>query len=276
VDASEKEIIDQLKKYDEKIENKAKKIWDSSKSTRTETHPYILDNGINEKTINQHVKYIKNSIVLPVYNVDNELKSLQFISNTTGSQFLTGRDISGLFSIIGELGSSTIIICDDLLNAAAVNSVTGKTVVICFSDDNLQSVADNINNKYRGCNIIVASCLGFGKNTSYKIIKSDDVSFHDLQPEEILKLFDIGHLKTRQEWHDYIEYTDDIDGLLGDIKNNISKSSLNNPEKETLFAGYRFQSSKKILKTHLQNRFQIGVKTLFWTMVTNQFQATLI
>jgi hypothetical protein len=91
-----------------------------------------------------------------LYNIHNELKSLQRIYHTPPSHWddnkgcTWGVDTTGLFAVFGELRDTTSIVylCEGLATALAMFLATGKTVIVCINAYNLPFVSAEIAQHY--------------------------------------------------------------------------------------------------------------------------------
>lgn len=99
-------------------------------------------------------------LMIPIRDVNGNLTSLQSINDSTGEKkFYTGGKIKGCFHTIGDIENSDyIIICEGFATGCSIHMATGKPVIVAFQSTNLENVAVEIANKYRGLDkkIIIA------------------------------------------------------------------------------------------------------------------------
>jgi len=135
----------------------ANKAWEAG--NRVELHPYCIAKNvpIHGARVND-----KNELMIPVYNRDGGIQSLQCIAakpDKDGRWFkknFTDAKMSGGFWWIGE-ATDTIMICEGFATAATLHAVYGYRVVIAFGCHNLVDVAVNaVRYKYPSANIIIA------------------------------------------------------------------------------------------------------------------------
>jgi putative DNA primase/helicase len=160
-----KKIEEELQKKHDKAAIKAKQIWDENEHTEpTPAHlRYCEMKGIKPV----RVRFGKNpsnypSIIVPLYNIKDELRSLQFISvndnGTVYKTFLEGAEKKECFCPIGELkngspvgiteGYSTGISCHEALKK-------GFAIVIAFNCGSLDPVTKVIRKKYPNSPIVI-------------------------------------------------------------------------------------------------------------------------
>lgn len=100
------------------------------------------------------------SLIVPIHDINGHLTSLQSINDATGEKkFYSGGKIKGCFHTIGDIEDSDyILICEGFATGCSVHMATGKPVIVAFQSTNLENVAIEIANKYRGLNkkIIIA------------------------------------------------------------------------------------------------------------------------
>ncbi len=94
-----------------------------------------------------------DSLIIPLINVEEDLRSLQFISLSEEGKcfksFLPGGEKKGCFSVLGNLKeANAIFICEGFSTAASVYEATGIPVVIAFDCGNLDPVIKILREKY--------------------------------------------------------------------------------------------------------------------------------
>jgi putative DNA primase/helicase len=81
---------------------------------------------------------------VPVYDVDNVLHGLQYISADGTKMFESGTATKGHFSYIVGDKSKPLHVCEGFATAASINEATDSAVIIAFSCGNLKPVAEAI------------------------------------------------------------------------------------------------------------------------------------
>jgi putative DNA primase/helicase len=117
----------------------ANKIWNQAPLAPA-NHPYLVTKkiGINGARLGR-----ANALIIPLYNANNEIVSLQFISETGGKTFLSGGKKKGSFYPIGEQ-TDKILICEGFATGASLYEESGHFTVVAFDAGNLKEVAINI------------------------------------------------------------------------------------------------------------------------------------
>ena len=128
----------------------ATKIW-SQAPFAPANHPYLVTKKIG---INGVRSGRFNSLIIPLYNANNEIVTLQFISETGGKSFLSGGLKKGCFYKLGE-ESKTILICEGFATGASLHENSGYLTIIAFDAGNLKEVAINIRSLYPASEIII-------------------------------------------------------------------------------------------------------------------------
>lgn len=147
---------------------KAKDIWESaSQEPPGENHlRYTHKKGISPIG----VRFTQNpggydSIVIPLRNIDEKIRSLQFISVTDDGKvyksFLSGGQKKGNFFTIGQIiNTEPLYVVEGYATGISVHEATRAAVVVAFDAGNLASVIKNLRNKYPKNKIIIAGDNG--------------------------------------------------------------------------------------------------------------------
>ena len=109
-------------------------------------HPYLTRKGIQP-----HGARITGDgrLVIPLYNPDGELSSLQYISEDGGKQYHPGGATGGCFNILGTLDEpGRIYIAEGFATAATIYETTGRPCVVAFSASNLVPVCGTIREQF--------------------------------------------------------------------------------------------------------------------------------
>lgn len=113
-------------------------FWPSAHDASPD-HPYLARKNIGAEKLRQR----GNEIIVPIFDIDGKLASLQFISNDGGKRFLPGGKIGGNFWLCGRPGAE-ICIGEGMATMAAVRRVTRLAVVAAMNAGNLAPVAKQI------------------------------------------------------------------------------------------------------------------------------------
>lgn len=133
----------QRKKEKERLQKQAQKTahqrWE--KATYVINHEYLKAKNVKSCGLKQY----GNDIIVPVYDADGTLWTLQRIRPDGKKKFLFGGKIQGCFFTIP--GNGHIYICEGYSTGATIHEATGGTVVIAFNAGNLKPVAKEIRKK---------------------------------------------------------------------------------------------------------------------------------
>ena len=109
-------------------------------------HPYLARKGIQP-----HGARITGDgrLVVPLYNHEGELTSLQYISDDGGKQYHPGGATKGCFTIIGTTeDQERIYIAEGFATAATIYETTARPCVVAFSASNLVPVCGTIRGNF--------------------------------------------------------------------------------------------------------------------------------
>ena len=100
-------------------------------------------------------------LLLPVFNADGEIQSLQFIPNDgKAKRFLPDACMKGGRLILGKPAEGVpIILAEGFATAASIREATGYVVVVGFSGSNLASVAADLERPHANALLIIAGDL---------------------------------------------------------------------------------------------------------------------
>lgn len=147
---------------------KAKSIWEES--TPAVDHPYLL-----KKSVKAHgARVYKDKLVLPLYNGNGELCSLQFIDPDGGKRFMSGGQVKGCYYRIGK-PNGTICIAEGFATAATIHQATGYAVIVAFSASNIELCSLFVRSTYPESTIIICAdddTNGVGINNGMKAAES--------------------------------------------------------------------------------------------------------
>ena len=175
---------------------RAKNIWDAAEACLE--HSYIK----NKKVKSFGLKVYHGDLIIPIYDLEGNLSSLQKIRSDGSKKFLFQGKIAACFFIIGDLKNSpSAYVCEGYATGASIHEATGKPVVVAFSAGQLIPVTFILKEKYSHINFYNAADLGkVGEETAQeweKIIKTPTY-FPKLPQEDIaegLKDFNDLHQK---------------------------------------------------------------------------------
>lgn len=115
----------------------ANHIYSTAKNA-TNDHPYLIKKGIDANGLKVSTN---NKLIVPIYNNNAKLTSLQFIDTDGSKRFLPGGEIKGCYFWLMGNRESTVFICEGFATAASVYKATGCLTIIAFNSGNIPSVA---------------------------------------------------------------------------------------------------------------------------------------
>jgi putative DNA primase/helicase len=128
------------------------KKWDRSEDATNE-NPYLKSRGVNA----YEVKCYKDTLLVPVRDIEGAIHGLQFIAPDSSKRFKIGTDKIGHFHSIGKAEDNTLLIAEGYATAASIHQATGHPVVVAFDKGNLKPVAEIIKAKCPHLKIIICA-----------------------------------------------------------------------------------------------------------------------
>jgi phage/plasmid primase-like uncharacterized protein len=128
-------------------------IW-AAASLAEPSHPYLARKGIQP-----HGARVTGDgrLVVPMYNPDNQLCSLQYIDADGTKRYHTGAPTGGAFFVLGSVETEVCIV-EGYATGATIYEVTGKPVAVAYSASNLPKVAQMLRQRHgKSCRIIVVA-----------------------------------------------------------------------------------------------------------------------
>ena len=139
--AREDAFIEQNKIHENAAIN-AKNIWE--KVHEVIGHPYL----VKKKVQSYGLKEYKDCFLVPLFDSEGKLWSLQFITKDT-KRFLSGGKKKGCYFVIGTISpSENAFICEGYVTGATIHECSKIPVVVAFDAGNLKSVIQAIREKY--------------------------------------------------------------------------------------------------------------------------------
>ena len=147
----------------------AVEIWNAAeKIDKASDHPYLLEKGvqahglkvIHAKRVSQFTSRLSPVLkglllVVPMWNAEKQMRSLQFITADGIKRPLTGGEKQGCYFSMGELFHSVVVV-EGFATGATIQEVTGLPVAVAFDSGNLQVVAMAMRSKFPTAKIIIA------------------------------------------------------------------------------------------------------------------------
>lgn len=116
-------------------------IWESAQAAHPD-HPYLTRKGIGV-----HGARVTGDgrLVVPLYDQDGTLSSLQYIAHDGGKLYHPGGATGGKFWILGTMDEpGTLYVAEGFATAATIHETTGRPCVVAFSASNLVPVTGTL------------------------------------------------------------------------------------------------------------------------------------
>lgn len=230
------------------------KIYENS--TNVEKHPYLAAKKINAST---KVRAKGNQLLIPAYQPDGLIWSLQTINSRGFKLFTLGGMLSGGFFELSPIeGATTIIITEGYATACSIQKQTDIPIVVAFSAGNLLKVASHIAERNKASIIIAADNDRFTKNAKGEFyntgiikatIAADAVGGRIIYPK-----FPKDDKTNGTDWNDYInEYGPEqlIEALGSEKQLNAAREGEGSFDVVSLVASPLPTSSGNAWRTHL-------------------------
>lgn len=131
----------------------AREIWANAKAADPH-HPYLVRKNVAAYMARQHVD---GRLILPVYDGEGEIQSLQYIDDQGGKRFLLGAPMaSGRLHIGINMGRT--ILCEGFATGASIYEAIPEQVCVAFSLGNMEKLAREFH--AQGRSIVLASDTG--------------------------------------------------------------------------------------------------------------------
>lgn len=127
---------------------RAAEIW--AKAQSVTEHPYLSAKGVDVHGL----RCVGNDLIIPMYDSQGQLRSLQSISRGGSKWFLSGGQVLGCYYVIGTIGD-ILCVCEGFATGASVHEVTGHAVVVAFNAGNLKAVAEAMRTQHATLDIVI-------------------------------------------------------------------------------------------------------------------------
>lgn len=134
---------------------RCKGMWDSFSPAASS--PYLEKKGVEAFGLKED----QGNLIIPLRNIDGELRGFQAIAPDGQKAFATGIEKKGNFHLIGadgkNLSQGEIVLCEGYATGASLHMATGKPVAVAFDSGNLIPVAEAIRAKYPNAAITICA-----------------------------------------------------------------------------------------------------------------------
>ena len=148
----------------------ANKRWDLAKVCDSAT--YLQNKGVKSYGLREERN---GDILVPIYNLSNEIVSLQTIDSTGQKRFLEDGATKGNYFLIGQI-ENRVIICEGYATGASIHEATGTCVAVAFNSGNLPAVAKGIKSRHPKVNLIIAADDDHSKESNVGLAKANEAA----------------------------------------------------------------------------------------------------
>jgi putative DNA primase/helicase len=161
----------EIKAIQEENERERIALQEKAKNHATEIIAKASKSGVSvylqkKKLVQDGGVYFGDSgeLIIPIYDVEGELQSLQTIFQDGKKQFLKNGKTKGCFYEIGKIyEAKEVYICEGYATGFTVHNIAKKPVIICFYAGNILPVLENLTAEYPQKTFIIA-----GDNDDHK------------------------------------------------------------------------------------------------------------
>ncbi|MCK0510794.1 AAA family ATPase [Aromatoleum buckelii] len=116
-------------------------------------HPYLSTKGIGP-----HIARERNgSLVIPVFDNDGNVQSVQSVSPTGEKRFMPGGKMQGGRCWLGEpTDAGPLVLCEGYATGASIREATGWPVCVTFTAGNLRPVACDVRERFPRAKLVIA------------------------------------------------------------------------------------------------------------------------
>lgn len=182
-DLSEEELLQRRQKIKEERELEEKQRLEGYSNAATQALA-LYENYSSNSSLSQYLKrkqveafgvkfcsshsyYKRHCLVIPAYDVEGKLWTLQYIfdekfigsdDNKRDKTFFTGGKKQGSFFVIGNITTAMqIFVCEGFATAASVHIATGIVAIVAFDAGNIEPVVAALKLKYPDAEIVIAA-----------------------------------------------------------------------------------------------------------------------
>ena len=184
----QKKLKAELEAKQKQASIEAAKLWDSLPAQEDFDFPYLNAKHISALGLRLWENNIpygnphNDELVVPLFNINLDIQSLQFIDKDGKKRFYTGAPAKGAFFHIGLDGNfigdlppdSPILLCEGFATAATIFYVTGHITVAAMTAGNLLPVALALKEKFPKRKIIILADNDRDNNPNTGITKAQE------------------------------------------------------------------------------------------------------
>jgi phage/plasmid primase-like uncharacterized protein len=164
----------ELAKSREVASNTVEKIWSEATAAHPD-HPYLSRKGIG---VNGARVTGDGRLVVPLYNPNGTLSSLQYIDREGGKLYHAGGQTGGCSWLVGTMDEPGVLyVAEGFATAATIHQVMGRPCLVAYSASNLVPVTGAARDKYGPTQEIVIVADNDASNTGQKYADQASAKF---------------------------------------------------------------------------------------------------
>ena len=145
---------------------RAERIWNASRPADP-MHPYLQRKAVQPHGLRQH----GDCLIVPIFDFDGALVSLQRIDFDGNKRFLTGGRVRAGMYPVGDINVEVILV-EGFATGATLHEITGKPVIVAFNAGNLVPVARKLRQLHPKLKIIIGADNDHGTEGNPGITKA--------------------------------------------------------------------------------------------------------
>ena len=158
---------------------RAQRLWDSFEPAGD--HAYLQEKGVEAFGIRQvEVEAGKSRLVVPIHNIDGELRGYQTIDDDGRKRFFAGMEKRGNFCLLGDegkdLSQGEILLCEGYATGASLHMATDMPVAVAFDAGNLRAVAEAIRERHPNAAIVICADNDHARENNVGVEKAKDAA----------------------------------------------------------------------------------------------------
>ncbi|MBJ9674506.1 DUF927 domain-containing protein [Burkholderia gladioli] len=127
--------------------------WEQQSGPIRADHGYVKTKGIRP----YGAKQIRDQLLIPLRDIDGNLRSAQYIQPTGAKRFKSGGRVAGCFCLLGDepVDGGTLLICEGWATGATLHQALGHSVACAMNAGNLLAVSQAWRDRYSMLKIVV-------------------------------------------------------------------------------------------------------------------------
>ena len=154
IEQAQREAKEEQERCYLEVSTQAQKIWQELTKVQDD-HPYLFRKQVASYNLRYNVK--TNGLVIPLYDDNGKIWSLQYINEAGEKKFLFGGRKKGCYFGISKPLNNKLLVCEGYATGASLFKATGIGVAIAFDAGNLKPVCEALSKKYPNLEIFICA-----------------------------------------------------------------------------------------------------------------------